>query len=69
MPLYKQDLDNMFSDCGVPLREDPGYLHSDCHIEEPTWCIYFNGILTVRCAKCNKVIAEIAVAERGGNGS
>lgn len=34
------------------------YIHSDCHIESPTWCSYRNGILSVECSICKKHITS-----------
>ena len=64
MPLYKEDLDQVQCSCGRIACEDPVFLHSGCHIKSPTWCSYFDGVLTVRCAECKKIVAEIAVAKK-----
>jgi hypothetical protein len=64
MPLFKEDLDQMQCECGRPGREDPLFIHSQCHIKWPTWLDYFDGILTLRCSKCNREILQITVAKR-----
>ena len=38
--------------------------HGACHPKEKTWSHYYDGELTIRCAKCNKVVTRIAVARR-----
>ncbi len=64
MTLYKEDLDKMECPCGCGSREI--YLYGHCHPQNGrTWASYEKGILTIRCAICDTMIAEIAVAEKG----
>ena len=70
--LYKEDLDAMH--CGhceknaYPHQKLMGgpefYFHGRCHITSPTWTSYEDGVLTITCAECKKVIAKIAVKNR-----
>ncbi len=69
MALFKEDLDHLKCPCGRPGCEDKMILHSKCHPREPTWVDYFNGEITVRCARCNQVIGVIAVAAKEGRGA
>lgn len=70
--LYKEDLDEMYCiQCGnaLPHQKLMGngnefYFHGRCHISSPTWTSYDNGVLTITCAECKKVIAKIAVKNR-----
>jgi hypothetical protein len=41
------------------------YLHSGCHPQTPTWAVYekASGVLTIRCARCRKVVAQLKIAE------
>ena len=64
MALYKEDLDMMKCDCGMPACEGRVFFHSGCHLKEPTWCEYYDGVLKITCAVCGKEIISIAVAER-----
>lgn len=64
MLLYIEDLKDMKCPCGRPGCEDPIFMHAACHPSAPTWASYFDGILTISCSVCEKVIAEIAVANR-----
>jgi hypothetical protein len=62
--LYREDLDALRCDCGKPACEDHMVFHGACHPKEKTWSHYYDGELTIRCAKCNKVVTRIAVARR-----
>jgi len=48
--------------------DDPGHVHEPlvlnqrCHPMEDTRAEYHEGVLTVRCAACDQMVAEIAVA-------
>jgi hypothetical protein len=63
-PLYKEDLKDLKCPCGRPGCEDPLFFHSQCHPAAPTWTSYFDGVLTISCVVCDKIIAQIAVASR-----
>lgn len=39
------------------------WLHGRCHPESPTWAFYKDGVVTVTCARCKLLVAEIQVAE------
>lgn len=60
--LYKEDLDKMT--CAMGHQTNALWLHSSCHLKQSTWIRYKNGILTITCATCNKIITQIAVAPR-----
>lgn len=67
--LYREALDR--ARCGTPgctkhAKPDPIVLHSLCHRKEPTWVVYAHGVLTVRCAKCDDIVVQIAVASVPG---
>lgn len=57
-------LDHM--SCQVPdcthEHDEPLFLHSRCHVEAATWCSYQNGVLTVKCSKCEKTVIKVEVA-------
>lgn len=40
------------------VSDDILYIHSNCHIESPTWCYYKDGVLTVECSVCKLYIAS-----------
>lgn len=70
MPLTRAVLDEM--GCGTPnCGHDHTvlYLHQACHSGVGTRAAYDkrNGVLTIRCRRCEKVVAEIAVAAEPGN--
>jgi hypothetical protein len=60
--IYKEDLDGM--SCAQGHSSKGLFLHSACHIGAPTWVRYEDGILTICCASCNKVIIAVAVASK-----
>jgi hypothetical protein len=63
--LTKELLDNMVCsnpDCNHTAHDSEMYLHSKCHPESPAWCIYYGGVITVICAECENIIADILVA-------
>jgi len=68
MTLYREDLDN--TGCAVPGCDhkdhaDGGiFLHGKCHIESGVEAHYLKGELIIRCLKCKRPIATIAVASR-----
>lgn len=66
MILYKEELDKAKCTCGQPGCDHSIFIHSQCHIEAPTWCEYSNGFLKITCSKCGKVTGLIAVATREG---
>ncbi len=39
------------------------YLHSRCHVGAPSVVAYYAGVLTVKCAECQKDIVLVKVAE------
>jgi hypothetical protein len=62
MALTKDDLERM--ECQIPGCKHESHefvLHSRCHYRTPTWTSYQNGVLTITCSLCHKVVAEIAV--------
>lgn len=64
--MYKEDLDLVRCECGRPGCEETMIIHGKCHFGEPTWCVYFDGELIVRCSVCAKEIVRIKVAKRDG---
>lgn len=38
------------------------FLHPRCHIDSPTWTSYKDGVLTIRCVKCDGEVARVKVA-------
>jgi len=38
------------------------YLHSRCHTSAPTWAVLTGDVLTLECARCQKVITRFRVA-------
>jgi len=41
------------------------YLHSKCHMNVPTWAaLHPDGLLTIMCAECEKIIVQFDVKER-----
>jgi hypothetical protein len=66
-PMGRSDLDAMSSceACEGPRRDHEALaLHARCHPQSPTWTFYAgDGILVVRCAKCDQMIAAIWVGE------
>lgn len=62
MALTKDDFERM--QCENPDCRHESHelvLHSNCHPRTPTWTAYRNGVLTVTCSLCHRVVAEIAV--------
>lgn len=48
---------------GEPCDHSALYFHSRCHPRYPTWAVYSDGELTIKCAACDQTIAVVAVAE------
>jgi len=63
--LTREELDKMTcAGChGDEHAHGPLFLHARCHMHAGTFASYLNGVLTVTCAKCKKLVAKIAVAE------
>ena len=40
----------------------PLFLHGRCHESSGSFVSYFEGLLTIACAKCKKLIAQVEVA-------
>lgn len=63
--LTRELLDNMLCsnpNCDHTSHDSEMYIHSNCHPEAPTWCIYDGGVLSVICSECENYIADILVA-------
>jgi len=61
--LLKEDLNKLCcACCGEDAVNNEMVLHGTCHPEASSWVWYHDGILTVRCARCGKEAARIAVA-------
>ena len=68
--LYQEDLDAIpCAMCAEPKCDDPKYVHSGCHFDEPLWVVYYGGYLNILCSKCDKVVASIAVAKKHSTGN
>jgi hypothetical protein len=41
------------------------YLHSRCHMEVPTWAVYYpdKKIVEIRCAECDQIVTKFGVLE------
>lgn len=63
-PLYAEDF--------VPMKcETPGctcggaiFIHPRCHPEAGTWVSILDGVATVICRECRKLVVEIRIANR-----
>jgi len=61
--MYKEDLDGLQGGMpGCTEVHGPLCLHSKCHNGEPTWAWYEGGMIKIRCATCNALVVEVAVA-------
>lgn len=64
-PLRRSDLDGVR--CAVPictaLHGGVRFLHIRCHPSAAQEVAYEDGVLTVRCCKCQSLTVRIAVAE------
>ena len=68
MPLTKADMAHM--SCQACAEEGTEccthstalWIHSQCHQTSPTWTVYDQGVLTVRCSVCDEPIASFEVA-------
>lgn len=64
MALTQKDMDGMgcgHEDCDHTSHTTELVLHPKCHVGTPTWCSYDNGVIVVRCAECDQMVARIAV--------
>lgn len=66
MPLTRVDLDTLVAGgcpcCGDPYTaESPMDFTAKCHPAASSLASYWDGVVTVRCNECGKVIAKIAV--------
>jgi len=64
-PLTRLNLDFircMALNCSTP-HPHPLLLHAVCHPRARLEVDYFAGVLTFRCARCQDMVAQIAVAE------
>lgn len=43
--------------------EQPLFLHARCHLYAPTQANYLNGVLTLRCAECDALVAQFEIAK------
>ncbi len=63
--LTKTELDQrQCAECGVPGCENPVVLMPKCHYGSPVVALYFDGVMTLKCCKCEGTVAEILVGER-----
>ena len=66
LPLTRRQLDTMTCmepGCDHTAHDGGLTFRSVCHTRTPTWCEYRDGVLTVSCALCHKVITQIAVKD------
>jgi len=64
-PLTRRDLDAMPCHCCGEVghrSEDPMVLSPRCHRGRGARALYIDGVLTLECAACSKVVARIQVA-------
>lgn len=66
-PLSRKQLD--VAGCGEPnCTHDHThiYLHAVCHPKAGTWARYDKptGFLTIECKRCNKLVAQVKVADQ-----
>ncbi|MDA1195380.1 MAG: hypothetical protein O2894_09375 [Planctomycetota bacterium] len=71
MPLYQEDLVRPHGPCSVPgcgevHPDDSLWFHANCHLASPTWARYAQGVLTIQCARCERDIVALHVAQRPG---
>lgn len=64
--LYREQLESM--GCSTPgcdhsAHDGPLFLHARCHTGAKTRASYEGGVLTITCAVCKAVVAQIAVAD------
>jgi hypothetical protein len=68
--LYAEDLvqncGHEGCDCIVGTAENPMYFNSNCHRGKPLLAAYYDGQIDMWCAECGQLMAQIAVASRGG---
>ena len=62
MAVGRETLRALVPSCGHD-GEDGMWIHSACHPEMPTWCLYADGVLRIECALCKKKIVEVRVAD------
>jgi len=66
-PLTQADLRGV--QCQTPGCDHQGhgplFLHGRCHPEAGTWASYEDGVITIVCATCEKLVVKVAVAEGG----
>jgi len=63
-PLTQTEFDQMTcsdSSCDHTAHDRQMMIHPKCHVGTPTWCIYENGVMDIRCAECNSLVVRIAV--------
>lgn len=67
-PLTRATLDHMR--CGIPGcasthdEAEPMFLHGRCHMGAGNEVEYLNGVITVRCRICKKLVVQAKVAEQ-----
>ncbi len=51
-------------DCQAPHgTKTPLFLHGACHPTVPTWAVYEDGVMTMRCAECDTFVMSFLVAD------
>ena len=63
-PMTRAQFDGMTchaEGCDHSSHDTEMYLHPKCHVGSPTWAIYEEGVLNVKCAECDALVVRIAV--------
>ena len=63
-PMTRLQLDGMTchaEDCDHSGHDNEMYMHPRCHVGSPTWAVYEDGVINVKCAECKTLVVRIAV--------
>jgi hypothetical protein len=64
-PMTRAQFDGMTchaEDCDHSSHDTEMYLHPKCHVGSPTWAIYEEGVINVKCSECDALVVRIEVA-------
>jgi len=64
-PMTRAQFDGMSchaEGCDHSSHDTEMYLHPRCHVGSPTWAVYEDGVVNVKCAECETLVVRIAVA-------
>ena len=63
-PMTRQRIDALTCDgCGEDHNHEEMFFHSRCHPGAPTWAVYEDGVVVIKCADCDEVVVAIKVAD------